>query len=174
MSTCTSNDESQSVSSTIECDIGKLKDLRVDLNRLSWEDKYRVLETDPDSDASSYPHTRPCESSSYRQFQPSWLKHHSWLHYSRFLDGAYCRVCVFFAPNQVVGQGLGQFVSKPFISWIKNSSIWSSHSDDQNGGVLGTIRESLSSNLHSFGRGETDDGKQSKGDQVITEDCDVV
>ena len=29
VSTCTSNDESQSVSSTIECDIGKLKDSRV-------------------------------------------------------------------------------------------------------------------------------------------------
>ena len=93
--TCTANDESQSVSSTIECDIGKLKDLRVGLNRLSWEDKYCVLKTDPDSDASSYRHTRPCESSSYHQFQPSWLKHHSWLHYSRFLDGAYCHVCVF-------------------------------------------------------------------------------
>ena len=95
VSTCTSNDGSQNVSSTIACDIGKLKDSHVDLILLSREDKYRLLKTDPDSDASSYPCTRPCETSSYREFQPSWLKQHSWLHYSRFLDGAYCRACFF-------------------------------------------------------------------------------
>ena len=71
VSTCSSNDERQSVSSTIECDIGKLKESHVDLNGLSWEDKYCVLKTDVDSDASSYRRTCPCESSSYRQFQHS-------------------------------------------------------------------------------------------------------
>ena len=95
--------------------------MHVDLNQLSREDKYRVLKTNPDSDASSYLRTRPCESSSYRQFQPSWLKQYSWLHYSKYLDGVYCRACVFFAPNQVGGQDLGQFVSKPFSAWIKMS-----------------------------------------------------
>ena len=34
---------------------------------------------------------------------------------------------VFFAPNQVVAQGLGQFVSKPFISWIKMSEKATGH-----------------------------------------------
>ena len=100
----------------IEYDVGKLLDLHVDLKQLSREDKYRLLKTEPTSNTSSYPRTRPHPSSSLRQFQPSWLKQYPWLHYSRFVDGAFCRACVLFAPNQVGGQDLGQFVMVPFKS----------------------------------------------------------
>ena len=66
----------------------------------------------------SYPCTRPLDSDPYhRQFQPCWLNQHHWLHYSRHDDGVYCRARAFFAPKQVGGQDLGQFVTKPFKYW---------------------------------------------------------
>ena len=55
------------------CDIGKLVAEGVVLSQLSRDHKYRVLKTEPSQDASTYRRTRPCESSSYRQFQPTWL-----------------------------------------------------------------------------------------------------
>ena len=91
----------------------------VDLHQLSRENKHRVLTTEPDSDPSSFPRTRPSNSVSYRQFQPSWLKQYPWLHYSQQYDGVYCRACALFAPKQAGGQDLGQFVTKPFKSWGK-------------------------------------------------------
>ena len=53
-----------------------------DLHQLSQENKYRVLTTEPDSNTSSFPRTRPSNSCSYRQFHPSWLKQYPWLHYT--------------------------------------------------------------------------------------------
>jgi hypothetical protein len=47
------------------------------------------------------------------------MKQHPWLHYSQHDDGVYCRACATFAPKQVGGQDLGQFVTKPFKSWGK-------------------------------------------------------
>ena len=67
--------------------------------------------TEPSPDSSFYPLTCPCGSSAYRQFQPVWLKLHPWLHYSKH---AFCRACVFFAPERVGGQIPGNFVTKPF------------------------------------------------------------
>ncbi len=55
---------------------------------------YRVLKTEPDSNPSSYLRTRPCQSGSFRQFHPSWVSKYRWLHYSRHVNGAYCRACV--------------------------------------------------------------------------------
>jgi len=52
-----------------------------------------------------------------RQFLPLWLNRHPWLHYSRFLDGAFCKACIFFTPDQAGGQDLGQFVASPFKCW---------------------------------------------------------
>ena len=99
-----------------------------DLNELSQEHKHRVLTTEPDHDTSSYPRTRPPGSDPYcRQFQPSWLKQHPWLHYSRHDDGVYSRACAFFTPKQVGGQDLGQFVTKPFKSWGKIFQKASAH-----------------------------------------------
>ena len=42
-----------------------------------------------------------------------------WFHYSLYDDGVYCQACALFAPKQVGGQHLGQFVTKPFKSWGK-------------------------------------------------------
>ena len=47
--------------------------------------KYCMLNTNSDSDASSYPHTHPCECSFDRQFQPSWLKQHTWINMLTFI-----------------------------------------------------------------------------------------
>ena len=111
----------------IEYDVGKLKHLHVDFQQLSRDDKYRLLKTEPKSDPSSYTRTRPYPSSSLRQFQPSWLKHHPWLHCSRFIDGAFCRAFVLFSPSQVGGQDLGQFVTSPSKSWTKMSVKANTH-----------------------------------------------
>ena len=39
----------------------------------------------------------------------------------------YCRACALFAPKQVGGQDLGQFVTKPFKSWGKTLQKASAH-----------------------------------------------
>ena len=58
----------------IECDISKLQDSHIVLQQLSRDDKYRILTIEPNSDPLSYPRTRPYQTSSFRQFQPSWMK----------------------------------------------------------------------------------------------------
>ena len=98
--------------------------------QLSRENKYCIVTLEPNPDASSYPRTCPCESSAFRQFQRSWLKQYPWLHYSRHVDGAYCRACVLFAPGQARGQDVGQFVTKPYTAWIKMSQRAAIHAKD--------------------------------------------
>ena len=116
---------------TLENDIGNLVQSHVDLRQLSQENKYHVLTVEPVSGPSSFPRTRPSDSSSYRQFRPSWLKQYPWLHYSQHDDGVYCRACACFAPKQVGGQDLGQFVTKPFKSWGKVQQKASAHGTKQ-------------------------------------------
>ena len=134
-STCTSSQSTSSASSlsvpALERDIGKLVQLRFDLHQLSRENKYCILTTEPDSDLSSFPRTRPSDTGPYRRFLPSWLKQYPWLHYSRHEDGVYCRACALFAPKQVGGQDLGQFVTKPFKSWGKIFQRASGHATKQ-------------------------------------------
>ena len=68
----------------------------------SRDDKYRILTTEPSSDPSTYPRTRPYKTSSFRQFQPSWTKQQPWLHYSLFADGAFCRACALLVARVLV------------------------------------------------------------------------
>ena len=58
-----------------------------------------------------------------------WVKSHPWLHYiySRTEDGAYCKACALFAPEDVSSQKLGVLVSKPFRTWTKQSSMFHTH-----------------------------------------------
>ena len=79
---------------------------------------------EPIPDASSYPQTRPCESSAFRQFQPSWLKNSTIGFISQHVDGAYCCACVVFAPDQIGGQEVGQFVTKPYTAWINGAGAF--------------------------------------------------
>ena len=111
-------------STSLENDIGRFLEFNQDLKKLCRDDKYRVLTTEPNPDPSSYPRTRPSASGAYRQFQPSWLKQHPWLHYSRQVDGAFCRACVFFTAESVGGH---QFVTKPFKIWNKMSEKCNAH-----------------------------------------------
>ena len=90
-----------------ECDINKFHDSHIVLQQLSRDDKYRILTTEPNSDPSANTRTRPYQTSSLRQVQPSWMKQYPWLHYSKFADGAFCRACALFAPSTVSGQDLG-------------------------------------------------------------------
>ena len=41
------------------------------------------------------------------------------------MDGAFCKACVFFAPNQAGGQDVGQFVTSPFKCW----TVFSAHAN---------------------------------------------
>ena len=80
-----SNNESEGEGThPIECDVGKLKNDRVDLHQLSRDNKYRLLTSQPNSDPSFYPRTCPYATSSFRRFLPSWCSGRPWLHYSRF------------------------------------------------------------------------------------------
>ena len=117
--------------SLVGCDIGKLQDSHISLQQLSRYDKYRILTTEPNCDPLSYPRTRPYLSSSLRQFQPSWMKQYPWLHYSQSVDGAFCRACALFAPNQVGGQYLGKFVASPFKCWTKMSVKAGTHASKE-------------------------------------------
>ena len=110
-----------------ECDIGKLLDAGTDLQRLSREEKYCILTANPSLDSSSYPRTRPYASGAFCQFQPDWLWQYPWLHYSKHVDGVFCRACSFFAHDKVGGQSPGQFVTKPFKTWPKKTQALSTH-----------------------------------------------
>ena len=62
-----------------ECDIGKLLDSGIDLQKLSRDENYCILTTNPSLDTSSYPRTRPYASGSFASSN-QWLKQHPWLH----------------------------------------------------------------------------------------------
>ena len=103
-------------------DIGKLLELGIDLKKLSREHMYRILTAEPCAEALAYPRTPAYPGSTYmRQFQPAWFKQYPWLHYSC------CKACAIFAPDKVGGNTPGQFVSKPFDSWVKMSERSKSH-----------------------------------------------
>ena len=112
-----------------ECDIGKLLLSGINVQELNREHIFKTLSCEPNPNAS-YPRTRPYGSGSYRQFQPSWLKQHPWLHYySQYVDGVFCRACVFFTQHEgtVGGQAAGQFVSVPFKNWVVQSQKMNIH-----------------------------------------------
>ena len=103
-------------------------ELHTDFHKLDRDVQYRILTREPNADPSAYPRTRLYESGAYRQFQPTWLKSYPWLHYSDHSDGAFCRACVFFAPDKVGGQCPGSFVTKPFKFWNRLSDKANLHS----------------------------------------------
>ena len=110
-----------------ECDVGKILSTGVNIHELSRQHMYHILKTEPNPNQSCYPRTRPYRTGSYRQFQPTWVKQHPWLHYSHNVDGVFCRACVFFAPEKVGGQASGQFVTKPFTCWNKQTERMNAH-----------------------------------------------
>ena len=86
-----------------ECDIGKLLLSNGNITSLSRADKYKILIAEPNPDPRSYPRTHQYASAPYRQFNPAWLKQYPWLHYSRQVDGVFCRACTFLLQIQLVG-----------------------------------------------------------------------
>ena len=95
-----------------ECDTAKLLIGQENLKHLSRDHIYKILKTEPDSNASSYPCTWTSASRSFRQFQPSLMKKFPWLHYSPYVDEAYCCACVLFDCREAGGgHVLGHFVT---------------------------------------------------------------
>ena len=123
-----SNSVAAATVAVTECDIGKLLLSGINVQRLNREYIFKILSCEPIPNAS-YPRTRPYGSGSYRQFQPSWLRQHPWLHYSQHVDGVFCRACVFFTQHEgtVGGQAAGQFVSVPFKNWVVQSQKMNAH-----------------------------------------------
>ena len=83
----TSHESESSTTSPIECDIGKLQALGVNLKQLSRDAVYRLVSLIVIL-LLTHAHVHTYPSSSLCQFLPSWLKQQPWLHYSRFADGA--------------------------------------------------------------------------------------
>ena len=49
------------------------------------------------------------------------------MHYSAFCDSLFCRACTIFAPELVGSVALGQFVTKPFKSWVNKTQKMTYH-----------------------------------------------
>ena len=109
-----------------EYDIGKVIESDVSVKDLSRDAKFKILTLEVNPDVSCYPR-RTYNSGSSRQFQRTWKKQYPWLHYSKHLDGFFCHACVFFAPDTVGGQTPGQFVTKPFRSWVNKTQKMNAH-----------------------------------------------
>ena len=114
-----------------QCDIGKLLAENVNFKTLPREQLYQILTHEPNPNSTVYPRTRVSPSNSFRQFQPTWLKKHPWLHYSQFTDGAFCRACAVFLTDNPGGQSCGQLVTKPFKAWVKQFCKFESHAKNQ-------------------------------------------
>ena len=114
-----------------QCDIGKLLAENVNFKTLPREQLYQILTHEPNPNSAVYPRTRVSPSNSFRQFQPTWLKKHPWLHYSQFTDGAFCHACAVFLTDNPGGQSCGQLVTKPFKAWVKQFCKFESHAKNQ-------------------------------------------
>ena len=114
-------------SSLHECNIGKLLADGINLHDISRERKYQVLKHKPYICLSVSTHML-LQSGSFRQFQPTWLNKHPWIHYSHHDNGVYCHAGVFFAGEQLSGQSPGQFISLPFKNWVVQSQKMNAHS----------------------------------------------
>ena len=101
----------------------------MNISTLSREDKYKILIAESNPNPRSYPRTRlyMYVSGPYRQFNPAWLKQYPRLHYSRQVDGVFCRACIFFAPDTAGGHKLGQFVTQPYRSWVNKTQKMNGH-----------------------------------------------
>ncbi len=94
------------------------------MRKLPDDHKLKIVRLVPDSHAN-YPavYMNGCN----RRFKVQWLESHPWLHYSPSENGAYCRACALFAPEEVRGQQLGVLVTEPFRTWTKQSSVFERH-----------------------------------------------
>ena len=163
--------ESKSVSSL---DIGKLlaTDTRI-VSKLIRDERYCILTSPTDPNPLHYPRTRCHGSSSFRQFQPGWIKQYPWLIYSRHVDGVFCRACVFFAPEKVALQSTGQFVINPFNTWVSKSQKMNAHASlEYHMASVAKMNEFVAGMKHPAA---TIDSKFDKEEQMrFEENCTVI
>lgn len=105
-----------------ENDIGLYLKIRVD------DFKKEMLLNHPWKPPSFY--TFPASTNRCLKFQRSWMEKFSWLVYSQKLEGALCKVCVLFSPEEV-GKGshqhLGALVNKSYTNWKNALEDFSKH-----------------------------------------------
>lgn len=65
------------------------------------------------------------------RFQLKWMERFSWLSYSDYKSGAYCRICVVMGRSLDEGKGshqrIGQLVTEPFCKWKNALEIFETH-----------------------------------------------
>ena len=64
------------------------------------------------------------ESGKSRKFQRSWLQRYSWLAYSKYIDGAFCLLCVMFG----CGATVDKLMKSPITCWTSATSRFEKHS----------------------------------------------
>jgi len=111
--------------------------LNVPSNAIDNGLKLRLL-TDPWHPEPTF--TFPAEGPRRLRFQMQWLSQNPWLVYSSHVGGALCKYCVLFAQEHEAGQGeggkgshqgLGAFVSKPFVKWTTAKEYFKRHSETE-------------------------------------------
>eukprot|EP00118_Oscarella_pearsei_P020408 m.221005 g.221005 ORF g.221005 m.221005 type:complete len:146 (+) comp39951_c2_seq46:252-689(+) len=73
-------------------DIGKLLAMGISLRAVSRDDIHAVLRSETHPNPKLYPRTEYRQTT--RHFHPSWVQQYPWIHYSRHVDGVFCRACV--------------------------------------------------------------------------------
>ena len=142
----------QAPNSSESLDIGQLLAEKRNIAELTREQMYSILKAEPNPDTSAYPRTRrgkvdrhgkvdrrgkvdgsgtKSQPTATRQFLPSWFKQYNWIHYSRYVDGVFCRFCVLFGPEKAGGCKLGQFIKTPFNNWRKKTERMNEHSKSE-------------------------------------------
>ena len=111
-------------SHTVCTNIGLLLRKGVGIRKMTDNHKLKIARLDPDPHAN-YPSVfmNGCNC----RYKVQWLQNHPWLHYSPTEDGAHCRACALFSPEEVSGQQLGVLTTKPFRLWTKQSTVFEHH-----------------------------------------------
>jgi len=112
-----------------DCSPFDLGVLFTDLKEFSNQRKYDVITNvwKPDGDFI-FPQSK--EGRRKRRFSPGWLKSFSWLVYSKYLDGAFCLPCAFFAKECGRNSNkLDKLVKSPLTFWTTAFQRLTSHSN---------------------------------------------
>ena len=96
------------------------------VKNLSIGQKYKLL-TNHFNPSSKFAFPKVFDSGCYRSFQYRWLEKHTWLVYSKELNGGFCKFCALFAKER---QRYGVLVNKPFEKWVKVNKVVDGHASN--------------------------------------------
>lgn len=100
------------------------EEIEANLKAINSEEKYHLL-TNHWKPQRDFVFPQTYMNRCNRSFKWSWLEKHSWLVYSRKLDGGFCLACTLFRKDSHKTTAI--LVTKPFIRWTKSSNILTDH-----------------------------------------------